>query len=446
MGLGTIYQSPLPDKSVLRQTTTQQLRKALRPPPPSSPDEPRPRSAATGSEAAASMETHGVDGWEYGNRLPTKAGPLCVFIHDPRIRGPNDAYLYSVNDHKSGKGKGGGVGSPFGRDTFYWPDMRRTDVDGTSVPPSAITYLPSVSVNYDMDPRMLESDTPSERAVYHLWYSLVRNIVDIPEDAQSMERSIAGPQLTERPPFHTVQAGPRTIWIDSCPTCERATRVEPRLVVPRSRGVRSSSNLRYSFPLGDINPDHGRREVYTVGKTARQEQAWRPHETGEENERPPRVPRANRGESLPRRSTAPPALGRVTGTTRRVFGSDVAKGLFAEGRQGNLHREANNPFVKTERKLNYSKALGGSFGDDDDNTHGSRVRRYSAEETSLMAMTSPSFLVCDTESANIPRPSPTSSTSWPSSATPSTASPAVDDDVTLGFSTAYPFGAFADGM
>lgn len=45
------------------------------------------------------------------------------------------------------------------------------------------------------------------RAVYHLWYSLVRNIVDIPEDAQSMERSIAGPQLTERPPFHTVQAG-----------------------------------------------------------------------------------------------------------------------------------------------------------------------------------------------------------------------------------------------
>lgn len=63
--------------------------------------------------------------------------------------------------------------------------------------------------------------------------------------------------------------GPRTIWIDSCPTCERATRVEPRLVVPRSRGVRSSSNLRYSFPLGDINPDHGRREVYTVGKTAR---------------------------------------------------------------------------------------------------------------------------------------------------------------------------------
>lgn len=57
-----------------------------------------------------------------------------MFIHDPRISGPNDAYLYSVNDHKSGSGRGGGgVGSPFGRDTFYWPDMPRTDGDGKSV-------------------------------------------------------------------------------------------------------------------------------------------------------------------------------------------------------------------------------------------------------------------------------------------------------------------------
>lgn len=58
----------------------------------------------------------------------------CVFIHDPRISGPNDAYLYSVNDHKSGSGRGGGgVGSPFGRDTFYWPDMPRTNGDNKSV-------------------------------------------------------------------------------------------------------------------------------------------------------------------------------------------------------------------------------------------------------------------------------------------------------------------------
>lgn len=58
----------------------------------------------------------------------------CVFIHDPRISGPNDAYLYAVNDHKSGSGRGGGgVGSPFGRDTFYWPDMPRTEGEGKSV-------------------------------------------------------------------------------------------------------------------------------------------------------------------------------------------------------------------------------------------------------------------------------------------------------------------------
>lgn len=60
----------------------------------------------------------------------------CVFIHDPRVKGPNDAWLYSSGHGRHGStgyGGSGGSSSPFGRDTFYWPDMVRTDVLGNTV-------------------------------------------------------------------------------------------------------------------------------------------------------------------------------------------------------------------------------------------------------------------------------------------------------------------------
>ncbi len=58
----------------------------------------------------------------------------CVFIHDPRLRGSTDAILYQRR--KGAKGGGTSMGSPFGRDIFYWPDMPRTDTHGNTVRPA----------------------------------------------------------------------------------------------------------------------------------------------------------------------------------------------------------------------------------------------------------------------------------------------------------------------
>ena len=65
--------------------------------------------------------------------------PRCVFIHDPRLRGPTEAYLYQNNkSKKSSGGRGGRGGGPLGKDIFYWPDMRRTDAYGNAASESPL--------------------------------------------------------------------------------------------------------------------------------------------------------------------------------------------------------------------------------------------------------------------------------------------------------------------
>jgi len=54
----------------------------------------------------------------------------CVFIHDPRLRGSTDAILYQ---RRKGSEGGTSMGSPLGRDIFYWPDMPRRDNHGNTV-------------------------------------------------------------------------------------------------------------------------------------------------------------------------------------------------------------------------------------------------------------------------------------------------------------------------
>ncbi|CAM9693803.1 unnamed protein product, partial [Discosporangium mesarthrocarpum] len=95
----------------------------------------------------------------------------CVFIHDTRIRGACEAWLYAGSTPKTT-----GL-SPFGRDTFYWPDMER-DPDDTRVrydvggggPPSSTTWpnsliFPSISANYEIKPELLDSPDPTDRWV-----------------------------------------------------------------------------------------------------------------------------------------------------------------------------------------------------------------------------------------------------------------------------------------
>ncbi|CAM9356838.1 unnamed protein product, partial [Hapterophycus canaliculatus] len=111
----------------------------------------------------------------------------CVFIHDPRIRGPMDAYIYHASASNSESGGRGGVsvGSPMGRDIFYWPDTRRTRSQSNTVrrrPFSTATHAlrpPPISVNYELDPSMLDSNDATQRAVYQLWYSFVGTLLGI---------------------------------------------------------------------------------------------------------------------------------------------------------------------------------------------------------------------------------------------------------------------------
>ncbi|CAB1110836.1 unnamed protein product [Ectocarpus sp. CCAP 1310/34] len=191
----------------------------------------------------------------------------CVFIHDPRIRGPTAAYLYNHHGKRSHSARSGGsVGSPLGRDIFYWPDMPRTDADGNE--------LPTVLVNYDMDPSMLHSEDATERAVYQLWYSLVSTITEISEQPHTlvgMGRASEAPYdpsdlLFNAPPSR----GRRHIWRDPCQVCESADRLEisPEIVpvtvpatVPRPLRARTggggSTSVQHapsSFPLADIDP------------------------------------------------------------------------------------------------------------------------------------------------------------------------------------------------
>lgn len=94
------------------------------------------------------------------------------------------------------------------------------------------------------------------------------------------------------------------------------------------------------------------------------------------------------------------------------------------------------------RKLACSQARGGGLGSNWDRpveTSCTSLRRYSSDGTSFAPMPSPSFLVCDTASSHMARPSPTSSTSLPSSATPPASSSAEEGDSRSGFSTLYPF-------
>ncbi|CAM9212926.1 unnamed protein product [Ectocarpus sp. 8 AP-2014] len=345
------------------------------------------------------LRRQSLDEMEYTGRIPnaskfrcypcltwitTGACPYfsrCVFIHDPRIRGPTAAYLYKHNGNRSHSTRSGGsVGSPLGRDIFYWPDMPRTDANGNKVwrgarspllPPltsRGMVQLPTISVNYDMETSMLHSEDATERAVYQLWYSLVSTITEIREQQNTlvgMGRASEAPYdpndfLFNAPPSR----GVRHVWRDHCQVCESADRPEisPEIVavtvpaaVPRPLRARTggggSSSVQHappSFPLADIDPRSALSlEARAPARTIRKEQpAWRLNTaTGVENQRPKQStgPGGVPGSPRPRRSTAPPALGRSRDTTTSSAGFNTARGLTtAFGTRTSLNTQGDN--------------------------------------------------------------------------------------------------------
>ncbi|CAM9350869.1 unnamed protein product [Ectocarpus sp. 12 AP-2014] len=399
------------------------------------------------------LRRQSLDEMEYTGRIPnaskfrcypcltwitTGACPYfsrCVFIHDPRIRGPTAAYLYKHNDKRSHSARSGGsVGSPLGRDIFYWPDMPRTDADDNEIMGApawmnvarlmavGVSSLPTVSVNYDMDPSMLHSEDATERAVYQLWYSLVSTITEIREQQNPLVRTGSVPEASyhRNDPFFNAppSRGVRHIWRDPCQVCESADRPEispeivpvtvpatdPRPLRARTGGGGSSSvqHAPPSFPLADIDPRSALSlEARTPARATRKEQpAWRLNTaTGVENQRPKQTtgPGGVPGSPCPRRSTAPPALGRSRDTTTSSAGFNVVRGLTAKygtrtslTTQGdNQLRHASDTHMKEgQRNASWEDVVRSALFEDDDGT----------EEAASKPPTEPSFSATTSES------------------------------------------------
>eukprot|EP00903_Cladosiphon_okamuranus_P022090 g20313.t1 len=246
----------------------------------------------------------------------------CVFIHDPRIRGPTDAYLYQTKIKKghddTGKGR-----SPLGRDIFYWPDMLRTDAHGNAPP--------DISVNYDLDPGMLDSEDPIERAMYHLWYSLVGTVLEIAEETKTTCEQGDLTQIDTRDTFFkATSSGPRHTrkypWKDREVT-DRLVGISPTAPHPRTLGARNYDVHVPKTPL-PLNVEGTGSSAWmpaecSMKRPTSKEPAWRQGAmVGEENRRPPAAVSSSRGggvsSSVLGQRTPPLASSRVAMSSRFV--------------------------------------------------------------------------------------------------------------------------------
>ncbi|CAM9507399.1 unnamed protein product [Ectocarpus sp. 8 AP-2014] len=88
----------------------------------------------------------------------------CVFIHDPRVQGRQEAWLYAGSHMSSAYHSSDSA--------FFFPDLPR-DPD---------SLLPRDSSLYDLDPAMCAAKDRADRAVYNMWYSFVSVLTDIETD------------------------------------------------------------------------------------------------------------------------------------------------------------------------------------------------------------------------------------------------------------------------
>ncbi|CAM9907176.1 unnamed protein product [Scytosiphon promiscuus] len=85
----------------------------------------------------------------------------CVFIHDPRAQGRQEAWLYAGSHMSSAYHSSDSA--------FFFPDLPR-DPD---------SMLPRDSSVYDLDPAMCNAEDRADRAVYNMWYSFVSVLTNI---------------------------------------------------------------------------------------------------------------------------------------------------------------------------------------------------------------------------------------------------------------------------
>ncbi|CAM9792697.1 unnamed protein product [Ectocarpus fasciculatus] len=92
----------------------------------------------------------------------------CVFIHDPRVQGRQEAWLYAGSHMSSAYHSSDSA--------FFFPDLPR-DPD---------SLLPRDSSLYDLDPAMCAAKDRADRAVYNMWYSFVSVLTDIETDKKAL--------------------------------------------------------------------------------------------------------------------------------------------------------------------------------------------------------------------------------------------------------------------
>eukprot|EP00903_Cladosiphon_okamuranus_P016161 g14914.t1 len=85
----------------------------------------------------------------------------CVFIHDPRVQGRQEAWLYAGSHMSSAYHSSDSA--------FFFPDLPR-DPD---------SLLPRDSSLYDLDPAMCNAPNRADRSVYNMWYSFVSVLTNL---------------------------------------------------------------------------------------------------------------------------------------------------------------------------------------------------------------------------------------------------------------------------
>ncbi|CAN0002361.1 unnamed protein product, partial [Ectocarpus sp. 13 AM-2016] len=260
------------------------------------------------------------------------------------------------------------------------------------------------------------------RAVYQLWYSLVSTVTEIRQQKKNLVGVGSVPEASyhRNDSFFNVppSTGVRHVWRDPCQVCESAdlSEISPEIVpvtvqatVPRSLRARTggggSTSVQHappSFPLADIDPRSSLSlEARTPARATRKEQpVWRLNTaTGVENQRPKQStgPGGVPGSPCPRRSTAPPALGRSRDATPSSAGLNTARGLTAEfGTRTSLTTQGDNQLrhasytrmKEGQRNASWEDVVRSALFEDD----------YGTEEAASKPPTEPPFSATTSES------------------------------------------------
>ncbi|CAN0242626.1 unnamed protein product, partial [Pylaiella littoralis] len=141
--------------------------------------------------------------------------PRCVFIHDPRVEGPEEAWLYVSNSFSGGAAAAASASAsananaaaaanvcPSSPASFFFPDIVR-DIDSTEIP--------THHARYDIDALTDGMSNAGLRETHRVWYSFLLTLrdtaifsrhvsnVNMPAHITSSESGIASAHLRRCP-------------------------------------------------------------------------------------------------------------------------------------------------------------------------------------------------------------------------------------------------------